>query len=375
MNNSILNVWIVDDEPAMCKGALRAVEDFSYSFEDLAESVTFRGAAMESGEAFLDRLEIEDAPDLLLLDGKLPGADGIEVLKQLGTRKQPIVTLMITAYATLENAVKATKLGAFDFLAKPFTPAELRHTVSRAAREILLVRRARQLEQERRRVRFEFISVLAHELKSPLAALEGFVEMLRSGPSSHALDRMEARICGMRKLINDLLDLTALESGHRERELNDENLRDIAEATVEAHLAMASGKKVSVAITGDNICRLRCDRGEMEMLMGNLLTNAIKYNVEGGSVSVNLASPPNSVEIAVSDTGIGIAEENRGKLFGEFSRIKNSRTRSVEGSGLGLSIVKKIADMYGAKTEVESSEGKGSTFRITFIQENTVRQD
>ncbi len=364
MNNTILSVWIVDDEPAMCQGVLRAVEDLSCSFDDLAESVAFHGAAMESGEAFLDRLRHEEAPDLLLLDGKLPGADGIEVLRQIGARGQPIVTIMITAYATLENAVKATKLGAFDFLAKPFTPAELRHTVSRAAREILLVRRARRLEQERRRVRFEFLSVLAHELKSPLAALDGFIEMLRIAPSPHALDRMEARIGGMRKLIHDLLDLTALESGQRQRELKEENLREITDALLEEHAVAAADKKLSVAITGDDPCPLRCDRGEMDMLLGNLLTNAIKYNVESGRVSVKLVAQPGRVEIEVSDTGIGISEKDREKLFGEFSRIKNSRTRSIEGSGLGLSIVKKIADMYEAEVKVQSKEGEGSTFTV-----------
>lgn len=366
MNSTTLNLWIVDDEPAMCMGVLRALEDFRAVFDDLDEAVCYKGAAMESGEAFLDRLGREEAPDLLLLDGKLPGADGIEVLEVLGKRRKPIVTIMITAYATLANAVRATKLGAFDFLAKPFTPAELRHAITRATREIILMRRARRLEQEKRQVRFEFLSVLAHELKSPLAALEGYVDMLRQQPQTECLDRMDARIRGMRKLIVDLLDLTALESGRRQRNLQDEDLGDVARQAVANHGLAAREGGVTLAVTGASPCLLKADRGELEMLLGNLVSNAIKYNVRGGAVTVDVSEQPGEVVLRVSDTGIGIAPSDQARLFAEFSRIKNTRTKGIEGSGLGLSIVSRIAGLYAATVKLDSEEGRGSTFSVLF---------
>lgn len=366
MNTTTLTLWIVDDEPAMCQGVLRVLEDFSVVFDDLEETVNYRGASMESGEAFLEKLDAEPSPDLLLLDGKLPGKDGIEVLGLMGKKRQQIVTVMITAYATLANAVSATKLGAFDFLAKPFTPAELRHAITRATREIILTRRARRLEQEKRQVRFEFLSILAHELKAPLAALEGYVDVLRMAPAADCLDRMTARIGGMRKLIIDLLDLTAIESGRRQRNLQNENLAGLAEHVLVNHMQAARDAEITVLLTGSLSCLIQADRSEMEMLLGNLISNAIKYNVKGGSVTVDLAEQADSVVLKVSDTGIGIAPVDQAKLFGEFSRIKNSRTKGIEGSGLGLSIVNRIAGLYRTKVDLISEEGKGSSFAITF---------
>jgi two-component system, sensor histidine kinase and response regulator len=364
MNESTFQLWVVDDEPAMCQGVVRALEDFRAACDDLDERVAYRVTTLESGEALLERLEREAPPDVLLLDGKLPGADGIEVLRLLGQRRLQIVTVMITAYATLENAVRATKLGAFDFLAKPFTPAELRHTVTRASREILLMRRARRLEEEKRRVRFEFLSVLAHELKSPLAAIEGYIDMLRHAPSEDVCGRMENRVQGMRKLIADLLDLTAIESGQRRRDVQPLELGELARQVADAHAAAARARGVTVSVNAAAPCSLPADRRELEMLLGNLVSNAIKYNVEGGTVTIDAADEPGAVRLRVADTGIGIAAADQARLFGEFARIRNSRTRDIEGSGLGLSIVRRIAGLYGGTVTLESEEGRGSAFTV-----------
>ncbi len=100
------------------------------------------------------------------------------------------------------------------------------------------------------------------------------------------------------------------------------------------------------------------------MLIGNLVSNAIKYNVPGGTVTVEIGGSSGESKISVADTGIGISAVDQGKLFGEFSRIKNSRTRGIEGSGLGLSIVSRLAALYGGKVSVVSEEGTGSTFTV-----------
>ena len=365
MKSTEIDLWIVDDEPAMCLGVTRALEEFSAVYDDLEETVRYRITSMESGEAFLERLAHHAPPQLLLLDGKLPGIEGIEVMRFLAERKTQIVTVMITAYATLENAVKATKLGAFDFLAKPFTPAELRHTVSRASREIILIRRARELEQEKRQVRFEFLSVLAHELKSPLAAIEGYVDMLRQGTASaEVLDRMAARALGMRKLIADLLDLTAIESGRRQRNMQDVDAAGIARQVADAHAQMAQARQVTIAVNAAGPCLLKADRGELEMLLGNLVSNAIKYNVPCGRVTIEISGEPAGIRIGVTDTGIGISQADQAGLFAEFSRIRNAKTHGIEGSGLGLSIVSRIAALYGGTASVSSGENRGSTFTV-----------
>ena len=179
----------------------------------------------ESGEEALDKIDAQP-PDILLLDHKMPGISGLEVLDRLAGRETDMLTIMITAYASIETAVTATKRGAYDFLAKPFTPEELKSTIRKAAVRLVLAKQARRLAEEKRRVRFEFIRVLGHEFKAPLDAVTGYLDILQSHRLGEALPaydellgRSLARIDGMRKLIADLLDLTRIESGEKAREL------------------------------------------------------------------------------------------------------------------------------------------------------------
>ena len=170
-------------------------------------------------------------PTSCLLDHKMPGISGLEVLDRLAGRETDMLTIMITAYASIETAVAATKRGAYDFLAKPFTPDELKSTIRKAAARLILAKQARQLAEEKRRVRFEFIRVLGHELKAPLNAVAGYLDILQNhqlGDDLAAYDELVARsltrMDGMRKLIADLLDLTQIESGEKNRELTQVDL-------------------------------------------------------------------------------------------------------------------------------------------------------
>ncbi|MBN1980063.1 MAG: response regulator [Chitinivibrionales bacterium] len=362
-------VWVVDDEAGMCMGVKRALQDHIVSFADLNERGSFTVSTMESGEAFLEKIRTEK-PDILLLDGKLPGIDGIDVLEILSQQKSPIVTIMITAYATLENAIKATKLGAFDFLAKPFTPDELRYSIRKASRDLILTRRAQQLAQQKKEIRFEFISVLAHELKSPINAIEGFADMVKSTQDMPAeqlaqiMDRIGVRINGMRKLIADLLDLTSLESGRKKREITLCDLTEIVSKVVENNTAYSQSKEVSLKVEVFGACVLQADRSELEMLANNLVTNAIKYNKRGGRVMIRLQAKETIFELVVQDTGIGMSQKEQEQLFKEFSRIKNSQTRTIEGSGLGLTIIQKIVHLYNGRISVHSEPDVGSVFTV-----------
>lgn len=375
-----LKLWVVDDEPGMCIGARRALTDHLLLLDDLGESVVFDVHTMESAEAFLEEYK-DDRPHILLLDIKLPGMEGTELLERLFEEKSPVLTVMITAYASLEKAVKATKLGAYDFLAKPFTPNELRHTVRKAARNVILTEKAKRLAQEKRQIRFEFISILAHELKSPLNAIEGYTDLLKSRDAGsdiasyeEMIERIDTRIGGMRKLISDLLDLTSIESGKKKRELEPVALSDIARRVVDSNADLSAEKQVALRLDIDGAIVLIADRGEMEMLLNNLITNAIKYNRTGGSVDIHIARQDERIVIGVRDTGIGMTTEEQKRLFKEFSRIKNEKTRNIQGSGLGLSIMRKIATLYGGEIQVESEPDVGSSFTVLFpINEDLTR--
>ncbi|MFO7905251.1 MAG: ATP-binding response regulator [Planctomycetota bacterium] len=370
--NETLDVLVVDDEPGMRVGVRRVLRDHHVSIPRVEGTIGFDLREAESGEEALRCIET-NCPDILLLDHKLPGISGLEVLSTIQPDEDTDVPLviMVTAYASIEIAVTATKRGAYDFLAKPFTPTELRNVVGKAAGRVVLERHTRRLAEEKRRVRFEFIRLLGHELKAPIAAVKGYLDMLDRqslGPNldqyEKCIERSRLRLEGMNKLIIDLLDLTRIESGQGKRELTDVDLKETLDTAVELANVSARAREVSVAAECNGPLTMRADRSEIDMVLNNLLSNAVKYNRHGGRVRASIGQEGDHVVARVSDTGIGMSAENLEKLFGEFVRIKNRETRHILGSGLGLSIVRKIARIYGGDVQVDSQLGVGSTFTV-----------
>ncbi len=365
-----LRVLVCDDEPGMRSGLIRSLGRCSFSMPEVEGEVRFDVDDAETAETALEKIEACQ-PDILLLDYKLPGMSGLDLLEKLGEKTDDILTIMITAYASIETAVVATKRGAYDFLVKPFTPVEMKQVIRKAAGRLILTRQAKTLAEERKRVRFEFIRVLGHELKAPLNAVEGYLNILDSeglGPIPaeyhEMVDRSLTRLQGMRKLIADLLDMTRIESGEKKREVSELNLSEIAGQVIETMLPDAQERKIDIELHTQGSSTMVGDRSELEMLLNNLVSNAVKYNRGGGRVDVKLSRDGSEMLVEVSDTGIGMSEDEVQKLFGEFVRIKNAKTRNILGSGLGLSIVKKIISLYDGEVKVSSQPDAGSTFRM-----------
>ena len=366
----LIRVLITDDEEGMRHGIARALAKFTTSFPDLGVDVAYDIAMCESGEEALARLE-SNPSDLLLLDLKLPGIDGLSVLRKAAALAEPPCTVMITAYASLATAVEATRNGAFDFISKPFTPDELRAVARRATRDLILSQRARQAALEQRRARFDMMSVLSHELKAPLGAVEGYLLGIKDGtvrePAdlSRVVDRSLVRVQSMRQMIMDLLDVTRLEAGMKVRDFTRINLRDVAEAVLETFAPQAKARSLTCELQSPPEVRVYAVRAELDIVLNNLVSNAVKYNRKEGRLTVGLSVDGDRAEIRVSDTGIGLAENEASKLFHEFVRIRNTKTRAIEGSGLGLATVKRIADLYQGEARVESVPDQGSTFIVT----------
>ncbi|MCX6371537.1 MAG: ATP-binding protein [Actinobacteria bacterium] len=363
-----LQVVMVDDEEALCQGVRRIIERYKVHVADVLVDAAYTFRYFTSGEDYLVYLSEGGAVDLLLLDLKLPGVGGMDVLDAMSSQGRQVLTIMITAYATFETAVKATKLGAYDFLAKPFTPDELRYALRKATQQLILSRQALRLAEEKRQVRFNFISVLAHELKAPLNAVEGYLNILRTTEEDQNLQMVErsiVRVDGMKKLIGDLLDLTRIESGQRERVIKRLDLGELARASFDLFAGDAERRGITMELDADKGIELLADAGEAEIVFNNLVSNAVKYNRDGGRVTVAIRRRGDAVRIAVSDTGIGLSPDEAGKLFNEFMRIKNEHTVRILGSGLGLSTVRKIANMYDGEATVKSEPGVGSTFTVT----------
>jgi signal transduction histidine kinase len=366
-----LQVMVCDDEVGVGLGIERVLRKFTIEVPEVEAEVGFELTQAGTAEDALRMIE-ESPPDLLLLDLKLPGMSGIDLLERVAPKKLDMLVVMISAYASIEAAVKATKQGAYDFLPKPFTPKELKSTVAKASRQFIVARQAKKLAQERRRVRFEFISVVAHELKAPMNAIEGYLNIMEEralgegiADYDQVVSRCLVRMGGMRKMIADLLDMTRVESGLKKRSFSTVDLADTAQSSIENVTPEADGRGITITQHIDGPIAMEADAGEIEIILNNLLTNAVKYNRDGGSVDLTVEDSDDAVKITVKDTGIGMSADDLDKLFKDFVRIKNDKTKKVMGTGLGLSILKKITQLYDGDVSVTSEPDVGTTFTVT----------
>lgn len=176
---SKLKLLIVDDEPGIRSGVERVLRNFTVGYPFMEEDFSFEILEAETGEKAIEI--IDSMPiDIILLDNKLPGIHGIEVLEYIKSKEYDISVMMITSYASLELAVKATNQGAFNFVPKPFTPPqELKTSVENITKHLYLKRMTKQMREEGKQARFQFLSVLSHELKSPLNAIEGYLRIMK----------------------------------------------------------------------------------------------------------------------------------------------------------------------------------------------------
>lgn len=311
------------------------------------------------------------APDILILDNELACAAGADLMAQAREGRSELAVIMTEATPTYAAAVDVARRGAVDFLPKPFPPEALLDAVARALRFLDDTRRERLHALEKRRIRFEFVSLLAHELKAPLAAAESTLQILDAKTLGDALPpyaplvvRALARLEAARGMVGDLLDLTRVESGERARSLEFFDLTEAARAVLEEAQPAARERAVTLSLDAPDRLMVRADRWETDCILQNLLSNAVKYNRDGGSVAMRLWQDEEHVSIEARDTGIGMTPAEIGGLFREFGRVRKRETEHIPGSGLGLALVRKLAALYDGGVEVESVPGEGSVFTV-----------
>lgn len=365
-----LKVLVVDDEPGIRSGVSRILSKHYVSYPFMDDDFGFKCLEASDGEEGIEIID-KEKPDIVLLDNKLPGIKGMEVLEYIRQKNYDIMVAMITSYASLEIAVKATHDGAYDFIPKPFTPQELKASIDTISKQLFLKRITRRMKNEGKRIRYQFLSILSHELKSPLNAVEGYLTMMKEKKAGEdiesymqMIDRSLDRIQAMRNLTMDLLDFTRIRLDRREEKVEKVNLRNIAKLSISTVKPYAIQKNIKINLDADPGLSLKADPNDMEIILNNLLSNAVKYNRNDGKVNVHIYESDGMMNLEVEDTGIGMKKEEVGQLFKEFVRIKNEKTKNIHGSGLGLSIVRKIADIYHGKIVVDSIPDKGSKFKV-----------
>ncbi len=479
-----IRILIVDDEKVIREGCARSLSDRDYEIHK-----------EENGEKGISRLQ-EQRFDIVLLDLLMPGMDGFSVLKWIVAHQPEVLVIVITGFATVVKAVEAMKLGAFDFVGKPFTPDYIRLVVERAVEKRTLMNEASRLREEKnldletiveeqsrlqtvfscmegailvtnregvvvlhnpaaiklleiqtdpvigkpladsirdqnaiamvkdvvgigsaitkefppgsisrlylrahcapvrtstgktlgsvtvfeditthKRIdeqKSEFVAMVAHELRAPLASIEQMFYAIAlcdendGDRRQHLQNRISVRIKDQLQLIENLLSLSRLESGAVVLTLETENGNTILADVIEAVRPRTENKDLKLQYQpAPQDWWAQVDHDQIRVVFTNIVDNAIKYSPAGGTVTVSVSVGSSLAKVAIADTGIGIEAENLPNIFEKFFRVKGKATRGITGSGLGLSLVKKILEAHKGYIDVSSQPNQGTTFTIS----------
>jgi signal transduction histidine kinase len=351
-------VLVIDDEENICKSCAEVLQDDGYTV-----------TAFTKPSDGLKSLREEDI-DLVLLDLKMPEADGIEVLKEIRARHRETLVVVITGYASVETAVASLKLGAFDYVSKPFTPDELSLAVKRAFEHKRLVADYRKMSEQRLMRSEKLASIgrlaagIAHEINNPLTSVLTFSSLLlRKAEKDDQKEKLEIIVketTRCRQIVRDLLNF-ARQGEPKKEECCINQIIESALSLTKNQLKM-SEMRIAVQKELGELPLLQLDPNQMLEVFVNIIINAIDAMPQGGELNftTSLAQGGKTIEIRASDTGYGIPRENLAKVFDPFFTTKDAG----KGTGLGLSVTYGIIDRHNGTIDVESEIGKGTTFII-----------
>ena len=226
--------------------------------------------------------------------------------------------------------------------------------------------------RESDKVKDEFMNIAAHELKTPLVPIIGYVNMLKDGSlgevteeERNSLEIISRNVERLKKLIDDILDISKLESGAMKFEMRDTQITEVIKNSVQDMQSYVRGRGLTLKTRiQPDLPPIQGDKNRMMQVLTDLIDNAIKFTEKGGIV-IEAKRERDNIQVTVKDTGIGISRENIDKLFIKFYQIDSSLSRKYGGTGLGLAICKKIVEAHGGEIWVESGPGKGSIFHFT----------
>jgi signal transduction histidine kinase len=481
-------ILVVDDELGVREGCRKILSSEGFD-------VITAGDGKAGLEQFLERGPF----GVLLVDLQMPRMSGLELMREVRTRDEDVVCIIITAHATIDTAVEGTRQGAYSFIPKPFTADELLLSIKNGLEKRALTLNAKRLLAERERRLLElasersksntiitcmtdgmfvinteklvvlrndaaarilpecarneipfplaeiqnadvqeilqlvidspgepmilsreiplgketymvnvspviesggetsgavavfsditalkkletaksmFVSMVAHEVKSPLAATEGWLNLILSGMLSRdpqeerrMIQRSLLRVRTLRAMVNELLNLTAIQTGNFTLKRTPLDIDFIVKEVASSYAERAAEKKITVSVLDDQegqaqpLCVLG-DREALSIVISNLIENAIKYGRDGGRVEVASGRSGIYAEVRVKDDGIGMSSTDKEKVFEEFYRARNELTASIPGTGLGLSLVKRLTELHQGTVAVESTLGAGSVFTV-----------
>ena len=366
-------ILIIDDEEIVRDSCIQILAKRNYKI-----------ATAQNGDEGLGMLE-SFQPDLALVDLKMPGISGYEVLDRIHEQDPTIVTIVITGFATVDSAVESMKKGTYDFLPKPFKPDELRLIVQRGLERRKLVLETIALRREKEMLREQFAAIVSHELKSPLGAVQqsmyGLVSDLSdllSDEQKSKIERLQSRIADLIKLVNTWLRAISVDISTIRENFAPTSIVEIVTKAVENVQQHAVRKDISIETNlREPFTPINGNEVTLVEALVNIIGNAIKYTQMGGHITVKAVEEDNKILVEIIDDGVGIASDDIPHIFDDFY-VGKTKPEDERRSGVGLAITKRIIDAHDGLIAVESELGKGSTFSIylpILKQENQIIQE
>ncbi|WP_339676241.1 response regulator [uncultured Gimesia sp.] len=365
-------ILIVDDSDVVRRILAKALELDGYELHTAADG--------EEGRQKVHELK----PDLVLLDVEMPVLDGFAVLQEVRAnfKVDEVAVIMVTSQNDGKGITRAFEEGAFDYIPKPATDSEIKARVRNAIRALQLLREQKTLRQQAEAAnqsKSAFLANMSHEIRTPMTAILGYTEILELEAKSlqlpelitDSLDTIKRNGGHLMELINDILDLSKIEAG----KLDVESIRCSPQTIVEEVLelvqvrAEAKGLKLEASYQFPLPAEIHSDPTRIRQILINLIGNAIKFT-EVGTIRLDTSFLENpggepQVQFTVIDQGIGMTESQMAGLFRPFSQADSSTTRKYGGTGLGLTICKRLADVLGGDISVTSEMNRGSQFSAT----------
>lgn len=384
-------ILVVDDQAAFLRALCDTLRDRGY------DAIGFAAA----DEALISMRTATF--DLLLVDLMMPGIDGIALVQEARAIDPDLACIMMTGEGTIASAVRAMKIGALDYIIKPFKisaiipilaraletrelrmkNAKLEHQLREHVAELYAVNKsldaAKQQAEQANHEKSAFLSNMSHELRTPLNAILGFSRILAedSMPLNAAQKKdfaNDIRQAGehLLTLINEILDLAKVESGTLTLSMEGVAISELLQECKSMIEPLANRRGIDVLLPEKNSVLVRADRTRLKQVLINLLSNAIKYNRDHGTATVHCVAPGDGhVYISVQDTGAGLNAAQLEEIFQPFNRL-GQEFRHEEGTGIGLVLTKRIVESMQGEIAVTSTVGVGSTFEIKLAASHSV---
>lgn len=356
-NQILISVLIVDDEPII----------LSLLQKMLGKKIQHVYCASNGEEALL--CFKENTIDVIISDLKMPQMGGIELLKQVRAIDNNIPFILCTALADHDALINAIEHGISSILSKPINPKKLFEKIEKVA----LDKETKELAAVAMQVKDDFLANMSHEIRTPINAILGFIPLIQSGVLDEKQKKyihiIETSTQTLLEIVNDVLDFSKLESGKFELDPTPTNFSTLLHNIGEIFAVKIEEKQIKYTLFLDPLIPtfIKIDSLRLQQILTNLISNAIKFTPEYGKIELSshllIGESENfKIRISVKDTGIGIKDADKNKIFNAFSQADNSISRKFGGTGLGLSISSNFVTLMESKLCVESIMGQGSEF-------------